>query len=98
MTRQSGKHRVGLLAKEDPPASTRDGSMTAEVLALVPALRGQLGEWFRIGEFAGQSTAGTIAKKLREAHPGKIETRPVREKEGGSVLYARWVGSRGGDR
>ena len=94
MARPAGEHRVGLLAQEEPPATTRADSMTAKVLALVPELRGHLGDWYRIAEFTGASTAGTVAKKLREAHPGKIEARPVRPEAGGSVLYARWVGNR----
>ena len=88
---QDGNTRVGLLAAEEPPASTRRSrGVAAAIRTLLPALREQRGTWFRVAEFPAKSSAAVYASRLRKAHPN-YEWRAARS-ESGSVLWGRYVG------
>jgi hypothetical protein len=83
------KHRVGLLASEQPPPD-RKSSAIPDILNLVTDLRGQPHTWFRVAEFTSRQSASGVATKLRKKVPEVEWT--SRSFEGGSILWARWVG------
>lgn len=90
--------KIGLLAQEEPPTGRgRGAGVFDSIVALVPELRAHRGDWFCIAEFPGATSASGHAKKLREKYPDQIQAKGVRDKQnGGSKLYARWTGNRGG--
>ena len=82
--------RIGLLAAEEPPPIRTGNRQRRDAIdALLPLLREQRGTWFRIGEFAVKSAAGSTATRLRKAEPA-YEWK-ARANGRGSVLWGRYV-------
>lgn len=80
---------------EDPPPSAR-GRTSTDWSALLAPLMAQPGRWARIRLYRGKTAAGTAAAELKS---GK-RRRPAgrwefvgRKVDGGSVLYARYLGA-----
>lgn len=82
------------VVREEPP-QTR-GRNPVDWRRLLEPLMAFEGEWFRLREYAGRSTASAArTRALREAPPGRWEITTRRLLAGGSAVYARYLGPDG---
>lgn len=95
MTTRRVAPKIGLLAAEEPPNLRNGGGWGREILALVPALREQQGTWFKVAEFTTASGASSQVGRMKKKAP-QVEWIGRTTLEGGSVLYARYVGNGSG--
>lgn len=84
---------------EEPPAD-RPSRARLGWHAVLDQVRSRPGEWARVADYAGPASAYKVAQRLRRGEgvpTGRWEFLPRRNKEGGSLLYARFLGPDGDD-
>jgi hypothetical protein len=82
---------------EDPPAHS-GGRLRIEWEPRLAVARSRPGQWARIGKWGGLSGASTHRRKLVDQPPPgeQWEFRASRNGEGGSNLFARYLGPTNG--
>jgi hypothetical protein len=82
------------LVWEDPPPTGRPGKTAAQFGELLLELKKKPNTWAKIAVWAGESGAYSGKKRLtaNPPVPGTFEYAVRKTPEGGSMLYARYVG------